>query len=150
MKTTIKTRAFDAAEYLRSEESIAAFVGDALESGDAVVIQSALGTAARARGMAQIADASGLGRESLYKALRPDAKPRFDTVLKVIAALGIKVSVEPAGRQPIARAAGKRVRPAVQDTKFVKVVGHAASKPYKSAKAPAKKVVATKRTTRHA
>ncbi|MFD1296436.1 addiction module antidote protein [Lysobacter gummosus] len=95
MKTTIKTRPFDAAEYLNSEESIAAFVGDALESGDIEIMLNAINTAARARGMAQIAEASGLGRESLYKALRADAKPRFDTIMKVLSAVGVKLVVEP-------------------------------------------------------
>ncbi|MEO5565877.1 MAG: addiction module antidote protein [Luteimonas sp.] len=94
-KTTIRTRPFDPAEYLNSEASISAFVSDAMESGDPVILQNALNTAARARGVAQIAEDSGLGRESLYKALRPGAKPQFGTIVKVLGALGVKLVPQP-------------------------------------------------------
>lgn len=94
-RTTIHTRPFDAVEYLDSEASIQAFIGDALESGDPAILQHALNTAARARGIARIAEESGLGRESLYKALRPDAKPQFGTVVKVLGALGVKLVPRP-------------------------------------------------------
>lgn len=149
MNTSIKTREFDAAEYLGSEESIAAFVGDAIESGDAVVIQNALGTAARARGMAQIADATGLGRESLYKALRPEAKPRFDTVLKVMSALGIKISVEATGQAAPAASHAMRAHTTGRHTTTGSSPAEAptASKP---AKLAAKKAPAGKRPARHA
>lgn len=100
-KTTIRTRPFDPAEYLKNEESVAAFVGDAIESGDPQIIQSALNTAARAHGMAQIAEDAGLGRESLYKALRPNAKPQFSTVIKVMGALGVKLVAKPMRAGPI-------------------------------------------------
>jgi len=104
-QTTIRTRPFDAAEYLDNETSIAAFVGDALESGDPAILQNALNTAARARGMARIAEDSGLGRESLYKALRPDAKPQFGTIVKVLGALGVKLVPQPAAASAGSRGA---------------------------------------------
>ena len=89
---TIKTTKFDAAAYLDDEESIVAYLSDALASGDSAQISQALGTAARAKGMAAIADKAQLGRQSLYKALSPDGNPSFDTVLRVIGALGLKLS----------------------------------------------------------
>jgi len=67
-----------------------------LETGDPDLLLLALGDIARAKGMAQVAKDAGLGRESLYKALAPGAKPRFDTVLKVARALGVKLSAHPA------------------------------------------------------
>jgi probable addiction module antidote protein len=80
---------FDAADYLESEESIAAYLSAVLEEDDPDSFLSALKTIARARGMTQLAKDTGIGRESLYKALAPGAKPRYDTVLKVVRALGI-------------------------------------------------------------
>jgi probable addiction module antidote protein len=93
MATPLKIQAFDAAQFLDTDEAIAAYLADALDSGDSSVFQEALQTAARARGMSGIAEASGLGRESLYKALRPDAMPRFETVQKVISALGVTLKI---------------------------------------------------------
>jgi probable addiction module antidote protein len=87
---------FDAAKYLDSPEAIAGYLSAALEENDPDALIDALGTVARARGMSEIAEASGLGRESLYKSLRADAQPRFDTVQRVMAALGLKLTVEPA------------------------------------------------------
>lgn len=87
---------FDMAKYLDSPEAIAGYLSAVLEEDDADALIDALGTVARARGMSEIAEASGLGRESLYKSLRADAQPRFDTVRRVIAALGLKLTVEPA------------------------------------------------------
>ncbi len=66
-----------------------------IEEGDAGELARALGVAARARGMAQIAEESGIGREALYKALRADAQPRFDTISRVCKALGVKLVVQP-------------------------------------------------------
>lgn len=86
---------FDAARYLNDEASVAEYVNAALETGDADLLLMALGDVARARGMAQVAKDTGLGRESLYKALAPGAKPRFDTVLKVARALGVKLTARP-------------------------------------------------------
>ena len=71
------------------------FVADAMETGDAAYIQHALGVAARALGMTEVAERTGLGRESLYKALAPGAKPRFETVMKVARALGVKFTAQP-------------------------------------------------------
>ncbi|AKS24103.1 Addiction module antidote protein [Leptospirillum ferriphilum] len=84
---------FDPAAYLDSEETIAEYLTAILEENDPDLLLSALSDVARARGMAQIAKDSGLGRESLYKALAPGAKPRFETIMKVMHALGVKLTV---------------------------------------------------------
>jgi len=86
---------FDASEYLADEETIAYFLSDALESKHAGHIADALGAVARARGMTEIARATGISRAALYKALRPGADPRFETISKVCAALGVKLTVRP-------------------------------------------------------
>jgi len=86
---------FDAALYLDSEEAVAAYLTDILESGDSALLAAALGDIARARGMTEIAKASGIAREALYKALRADAQPRFDTIRRVCAALGVKLVAQP-------------------------------------------------------
>lgn len=86
---------FDAAPYLDSEEAVAAYLTDVLEAGDPALLAAALGDIARARGMTEIARASGIAREALYKALRADAQPRFDTISKVCAALGVRLVVQP-------------------------------------------------------
>lgn len=82
---------FDMAEYLKTEEDIAAYLTQVIEEGDASELAHALGIAARARGMSQIAEQSGLTREALYRALRPNAHPRFDTINRVCAALGVRL-----------------------------------------------------------
>lgn len=82
---------FDAVPYLDSEEAIAAYLTDILEANDAGLLAAALGDIARARGMTEIAKAAGLTREALYKALRPGSEPRFDTVNRVCAALGVRL-----------------------------------------------------------
>jgi len=87
---------FDAAPYLDSDEAIAAYLTDILSSNDPALLAAALGDIARARGMSEIAKASGITREALYKALRPDAQPRFDTVSRVCAALGVKLVAQAA------------------------------------------------------
>ncbi len=94
MPTT--TRPFDMAEQLRDEQDIAAYLTLVLEEGDPGELAHALGVIARARGMTQIAAEEGMGREALYKALRADASPRFETILKVMHALGLRLSVQPA------------------------------------------------------
>ena len=86
---------FDAAPFLDSEEAIAAYLTDILEADDSALLAAALGDIARARGMTEIAKASGITREALYKALRADALPRFDTISKVCAALGVKLVAQP-------------------------------------------------------
>ena len=91
-----KPTAFDAADYLDSEDVIAKYLNAALASEDSDLFLLALADVARARGMAQVAKDAGLGRESLYKALAPGAKPRFDTILKVARALGVRLTAQPA------------------------------------------------------
>ena len=87
---------FDAAAYLNNEETIAEYLSAVMEKNDLDLLLAAVGDVAKARGMAKIARDSGLGRESLYKALAPGAKPRFETVMKVLQALGLKLHAEPA------------------------------------------------------
>jgi len=91
-----KTTRYDAAEYLETPEEMAAYLEACLEeaNGDAAFIAKAIGNIARARGMSQIARDAGLSRESLYKALSGDRTPGFDTILKVIDALGLKLHAE--------------------------------------------------------
>lgn len=91
-------RPFDIAEHLDDDEVIAAYLSEVLAEGDQGELIEALGHVARARGMSEIAKAAGLGRESLYKALAPGAKPRFDTILRVVRALGADLRVEPVKR----------------------------------------------------
>lgn len=86
---------FDMATLLDSDEAISEYLSQELADGDSDEIIRALGHIARARGMSKIATDSGLGRESLYKALTPGAKPRFDTVLRVVRALGIDLLARP-------------------------------------------------------
>ena len=88
--------AFDAAEYLDSDEAIAAYLNEVLEADDADMFLSALADIARARSMSKVAEDSGLGRESLYKALRPGAKPGFITVTRIMGALGVRMIAKPA------------------------------------------------------
>lgn len=90
---------FDAAEFLDNEEIIAAYLSDAIEDPDPDAILDAIATVARARGMAKLAKDSGLGRESLYKTLSPGAKPRYETIMKIIKALGVKLQAVPAGEE---------------------------------------------------
>ena len=86
-----ETHPWDPAEHLETEEDMAAYLEAALEDGDPAVIAAALGDIARAKGMTQIARETGLGRESLYKALSPEGNPEFATVLKVVRALGLRL-----------------------------------------------------------
>lgn len=86
---------FDAAEYLKDEEDIAAYLTVVIEEGDAAELAHALGVVARARGMSAVAESAGIGREALYKALRPGAQPRFDTIARVCKALGVKLVAQP-------------------------------------------------------
>ena len=86
---------FDPAKYLGNEESIAVYLTGILEANDAALLASALGDIARARGMSEIAKAAGISREALYKALRPDSAPRFDTISRVCAALGVRLVAQP-------------------------------------------------------
>jgi len=92
-KVKTKTTRYDISEHLRTPEEMAAYLEACFEeaSGDAAFIAKALGDIARAKGMAQVARDSGLSRESLYKALSGDRSPDFDTILKVMDALGLKL-----------------------------------------------------------
>ncbi|SOC85565.1 probable addiction module antidote protein [Ensifer adhaerens] len=85
---------FDIADYLDSDEMIAEFLTAALEDDNPEVFIAALGHVAKAKGMSEIARETGLGRESLYKALKEGAKPRYETVAKVLSALGVRLTVE--------------------------------------------------------
>ncbi len=86
---------FDMAQHLKSEEDIAAYLSMVIEDGDTSELAYALGVAAKARGMSEVAKKAGITREALYKALRPNASPRFDTINKVCLALGVKLEVRP-------------------------------------------------------
>ena len=89
------TRPFDITEMLQDHESIAEYLTLVMEDGDPALLAATLCDIARARGMTQIAKDAGIGREALYKALRPDASPRFDTVARVCKALGVKLVAQP-------------------------------------------------------
>lgn len=88
-------RPFDAAEYLDDDEVIVAYLSEILAEGDMDELLEALGEVARAKGMSKLSEDTGLGRESLYKALTPGAKPRFDTINRVLNALGVALRAEP-------------------------------------------------------
>jgi len=85
------TRPWDAAEHLQTEEDMVAYLEAAFEEGDPALIAAALGDIARAKGMTQVARETGLGRESLYKALSVQGNPEFATILKVVQALGLRL-----------------------------------------------------------
>jgi len=91
-----KTTRFDAADYLNTEARQVAYIAAALETGDADFVRDALGLVARARGMSEIAKSAGLNRESLYKALGETGNPEFSTVMRIVRALGLSLSVRPA------------------------------------------------------
>lgn len=95
-KAKTKLLPFDAARYLTDDEAIAEYMTAVLDTEDTELFLLALSDVARAKGMAQVAKDAGLGRESLYKALAPGAKPRLETILKVARALGVKFSAHPA------------------------------------------------------
>ena len=86
-----KTKKWDAAERLKNDEDRVAYLEAALHEGDSALVAAALGDIARAKGMSDIAKETGLGRESLYKALSPEGNPEFSTILKVIKALGLRL-----------------------------------------------------------
>lgn len=115
----LKTTTFDTADYLRTEEERASYLAAALEEApdDAAFIANALGTVARSRNMSQLARDTGLTREGLYKALSADGNPSFDTVLKVVRAMGVRFTivsnapkVKPRARKPTE--AGSKRKPA--------------------------------------
>ena len=95
----IKTKRFDAADFLTTKEDIAAFLEisaeEAANDNDLTCLLNAISVAARAQGMMQVAKEAGISRESLYKSLSPDAKPRFETINKVLRALGMQMVLKP-------------------------------------------------------
>jgi probable addiction module antidote protein len=134
---------FDAAEYLKSDAEIAEYLNASLEMNDPEVMLQAISTAARARGMTQLAKDSGLGRESLYKALALGAKPRYDTIFKVLSALGVRLAFMPevhakgkpasgrkrAGAHKAVTAAPRRSARAPAKTGGKRNAAHAAARP---------------------
>ena len=86
---------FDASLYLDSEQAIAEYLNAVIEDGDSSLLTPALGDITKARGMTEIANSANISREALYKALRPNAKPRFETISKVCNALGVRLHIEP-------------------------------------------------------
>ena len=94
--TKTQTRPWDAADYLETDEDVVAYLEAGFDDGDPGLIAAALGDVARARGMTNVAAKAGLGRESLYRALSPNGNPEFATVLKVMRALGLRLSASPA------------------------------------------------------
>lgn len=98
----VKTSKFDAADYLKTPVAIAAYLTEALETNDPAYICTALDTVARAKGIGDIAKATGLSRESLYKTFKETAKPEFETVRKVMGSFGVKLVAEPIEEQKVA------------------------------------------------
>jgi probable addiction module antidote protein len=94
-----RAKPYDGSKYLSDEVTIRHYLNNALESGDARLIQAALGTIAKARGMTEIARESGIKREALYRALSNTGNPEFGTILAVVHALGMRIQLEPAERE---------------------------------------------------
>jgi len=93
-KTKIKDlKKFDVVDYLKTEKDIATYLSAVLEDGNPALFVAAIGDIARAKGMTEIANRSGVTRESLYRALKVEARPRFETVTRVVQALGLKLRV---------------------------------------------------------
>lgn len=93
---TVKTSDWDASEYLETDEDVSEYLTAIMEEGDPALLQAALGDVAKARGMSEIARSARVGRESLYKSLSADGNPSFQTIAKVLSALGIRMSFSPA------------------------------------------------------
>ncbi|WP_338862873.1 putative addiction module antidote protein [Mycetohabitans rhizoxinica] len=91
----IKISRFDVSEHLDSEEMIAAYLNAAIAEGDPDLLTAAISDIAKARGIAKVAETAGLGRESIYKTLSPGSKPRYETIVKLLHALGVRLAVEP-------------------------------------------------------
>ncbi|MGA9070258.1 MAG: addiction module antidote protein [Terracidiphilus sp.] len=100
--STMKTQPFDPAAYLDDAESLSAYMSEALATEDPAFIADALGVVARARGMSEIARQSGLSRESLYRALSPEGNPEFNTILRVVRSMGLRLSTTPIEEQKVA------------------------------------------------
>ena len=105
---TKKSQLYDPAKYLDSDEVVAEYITEALSTGEVELISHAIGIAAKARGMSKIAEETGLSRESLYRALSADGRPQFETIGRVLTALGLRLRAEPALPGPKGRPKGKR------------------------------------------
>lgn len=92
----VETFPYDTARYLETDQAVAAYIEAVLEDGDPALVAEAIGVVARARGMSQIARETGLSRESLYRSLSKDGNPELATILKVLKALGVRLSAAPA------------------------------------------------------
>lgn len=92
----VNTKPWDASEYIKTEQDIIDYLDAAAETGDPTLMQAAIGDVAKARGMGQIAEAAGVGRESLYKSLSKDGNPSFQTIAKVVQALGGRLTIQAA------------------------------------------------------
>jgi probable addiction module antidote protein len=128
---------FDVADYLDSEEAIAEYLSQVMAEGDDDEFLRALGHVAKARGMSQLAKDAGVGRESLYKALKPGATPGYATVGKVVRALGFRMAVKPVAKQKATAAAKKPAKPKTS-------VAVSAAKKAKSAAAGAERLKGTR------
>ena len=128
---------FDAAEYLDSDEMIAAYLREAAASGDEQLFLTALADIARARSMTKLAKDSGLGRESLYKSLRVGAKPRFDTISAIMRAMGLQLSVVTATTKPAETGGGSKFARASKKPPGTKIAGGAKIGHPPRSKAPA-------------
>ncbi len=98
MKKVLKTKIsslpeFDIARHLKSKKALSEYLNQVIAEGDDAELAAALGHIARAKGMAEVSELTGITREALYKALKPNTKPRFDTVSKVIQALGMRIAI---------------------------------------------------------
>lgn len=122
---SIKVTTFESAEHLKTPAEFAAFLNDAFETGAPNEIVYALGIAARARGMSQIAKDTHLGRESLYKAFRPGSKPEFATAFKVMRSLGVMVIAKPLKKKKAAITSAKKQRATPKRVKVERVGGGA-------------------------
>ena len=91
----IKATPFDAARFLDSEEAISEYINAAIEEGDTALFLAALTNVVKARGIAKVASDAGIGRESLYKTLAPGASPRFETIMKLVRAIGVTFTTAP-------------------------------------------------------
>jgi probable addiction module antidote protein len=107
---TLKTKAFDPADYLTTETAVVTYLSEAMETGDAAFIADALGVVARTRGMTRIAREAGVARESLYRALDKAGNPELATVVRVMNAIGLRLDVKPVTKT--AKKASKKPRSA--------------------------------------
>jgi probable addiction module antidote protein len=104
----LKTTRWDVTEFLDSEERVAFFLDAILDEGDPALLTAALGDIARARGMTAIAKETGITREALYRALSKAGRPEFNTIVKVLSAFRLRLSVKPTRRKPVKAARRKR------------------------------------------